>query len=344
MIRSGSIFILLFFSIYITVKGQSSSGSSFAAGTGMSGQDSAYALLEDALELMQKSPFSKLSVTWDELKAAARNQLINASNSTEAYSVINWCAEQAKLNHSFIMPKTKVSIYARDTAALKRTPALRKLVGKIQAEITADGVGYLNIPYISTTDEATCRLLADSLQNLLRKLAKQGAINWIIDLRNNTGGNCWPMLAGMGPLIGEGICGYFVKPERTTSIRYQQGKAWHGNTIMCAVSSPFTLMEEQKKNIVVLTGPRTSSAGEILALAFRGMNNVRFMGEATAGLTTGNAPYTMMDGSMLILSVCREADRKGVIAEGKLQPDDGIPPSTSEDAARIAAVLWLQSL
>ncbi len=205
-------------------------------------------------------------------------------------------------------------------------------------------MGYLTVPAISTTDEATCRLLADSLQNQLRKLADQGAVNWIIDLRNNTGGNCWPMIAGMGPLLGEGTCGYFVKPERSTSIRYQHGKAWHGNTVMCQVSSPFTLMDNQKRNIVVLTGSRTSSAGEILALAFRGMNNVRFMGEATAGLTTGNAPYMMMDGSMLILSVCREADRKGVIVEGKLQPDDRIAPSTSEDAARIAAVMWLQSL
>ena len=342
MIRTGSLISVFLFSIF-HVNGQSSTGSSFTVNTVMSGQDSAYALLEDALELMQKSPFSKPAIGWDSLKTAARNQLITASCSKDAHVVINWCVEQAKLNHSFLMPKSKVSVYSNDTVALKRKPALRELAGKIQAELTADGVGYLSVPFISTTDEASCRLLADSLQKQIKKLLQLGAVNWIVDLRNNTGGNCWPMLAGMGPLIGEGVCGYFVKPERSITISYKNGTAWHGRSAMCSVTSPVVLSEMEKKNIVILTGPRTSSAGEILALAFRGMNNVRFMGEETAGLTTGNAPYTMLDGSMLILSVCREADRKGVIVEGKLQPDDRIKPSGSEDAARIAAVMWLQS-
>ncbi len=129
MIRRGSVFIILFFTIYITVKGQSPSGSSFVAGAGMSGQDSAYALLEDALELMQKSPFSKLSITWDELKAAARNQLINASSSTDAYSVINWCAAQAKLNHSFLMPKSKVSGICKGYCSLEKNACITRAGG-----------------------------------------------------------------------------------------------------------------------------------------------------------------------------------------------------------------------
>lgn len=343
MSKAVSLIPVLLFSIFY-VNGQSSGGSSFAANTTMRGQDSAYALLEDALELIQKSPFSKPAIGWDSLKTAARNQLITASCSKDAHAVINWCAAQANLNHSFLMPKAKVSVYSNDTASLKRTPALRELVGKIKAEFAADGIGYITVPYISTTDETSCRLLADSLQKQIKKLAQQGAVNWIIDLRSNTGGNCWPMLAGMGPLIGDGICGYFVKPDRSTSISYNNGTAWHGKTAMCSVTSPVVLSEMEKKNIVILTGPKTSSAGEILALAFRGLPNARSMGEPTAGLTTGNAPYTMLGGSLLILSVCREADRKGVIVEGKLQPDDRIAPSTSEDAARIAAVMWLQSL
>lgn len=343
MIKAVAIIPILLVTIFQTARAQRTSGSFYVSNNAMSGQDSAYAILEDALELMQKSSLSRPVISWDSLRAAARQQLITASTGKDAYPVINWCATQARLNHSFLMPKTNASVYTNDSVSLKRKPALREVVGKIYADNSADGIGYLSIPSISTTDPDYCKLLADSLQFLIRKLSDGGASNWIIDLRNNKGGNCWPMLAGMGPLLGNGICGWFVWPDRRSSIRYEGGTAYHNQTAMCSVRSAFRLPEEKKKNIVVLTGANTSSAGEILALAFRGMNNVRFMGEATAGLTTGNATYTMIDGSVLVLSVCREADRKGNMLEGKLQPDDKIAPSRTEDAARLAAVMWLQT-
>jgi C-terminal processing protease CtpA/Prc len=28
---------------------------------------------------------------------------------------------------------------------------------------------------------------------------------WIVDLRNNGGGNMWPMLTGIGSILGEGV-------------------------------------------------------------------------------------------------------------------------------------------
>lgn len=344
MIKAVVIISTVLFPLFQTALAQRTSGSFYVSNSSMSGQDSAYAILEDALDLMQKSSLGKPAISWDSLRANARQQLITASTGKDAYPVINWCATQAKLNHSFMMSRTNASVYANDSAALKRKPALREVTGRIWADNAAEGIGYISIPCISTTDPGYCQLLADSLQCLIRKLSDRGAINWIVDLRDNKGGNCWPMLAGMGPLLGNGICGWFVWPDKKSSIRYEGGTAFHNQTAMCTVRSAFLLPDEKKKNIVVLTGPNTSSAGEILALAFRGISNVRFMGEPTAGLTTGNATYTMIDGSVLVLSVCREADRNGNLLEGKLQPDDKITPSRTEDAARLAAVMWLQSL
>lgn len=340
------VFLIIILSIAIVqvVPAQPAADPYFAYNTRLNGQDSALLLLDDALGLMAKSPLSKLSISWDSLRTAARRQLADAKESSDAYPVINWCAQQARLDHSFLMPKHNAAVYTKDTSILKRTPSLREVVGRMQAFICADGVGYLEVPRIVTTDPATCVLLADSLQQQIRKLATAGASSWILDLRNNTGGNCWPMIAGLGPLLGEGTCGYFVKPESRSSIRYEAGIAYHNNTEICRVRTAVVLKEEEKKNIVVLIGPNTSSAGEIAALAFKGLANVRFMGEATAGFTTGNKTYEMIDGSVLVLSVCREADRKGKLLEGKLQPDDRIMPVRHQDAALGAAVMWLQSL
>jgi len=312
----------------------------------LSGQDSARQLLDQALALMQRNPF-KASVDWDSLAAAARERLSEASSCHDAYAVINECLRQVQNTHSFVMPAARAAVYHNDAAQLKRQLMLRELVGTIAMEQPADGIGYITVPWISTTDSAICTLLADSLQSAIASLAAQGVTRWVIDLRKNSGGNCWPMLAGIGPLLGNGVCGYFVRDVRPTAFRYENGAAICGRSVNCRVSKPVQLTPAQRQQIVVLTGPGTSSAGEIVALAFRGLPHVRLMGAHTAGFTTANTTYSLLDGSTLVLTVCQEADRRGIICEGKITPDDLIPADPlhkEDDLVKVRAVMWLQSL
>jgi hypothetical protein len=37
----------------------------------------------------------------------------------------------------------------------------------------------------------------------------------VVDLRSNSGGNMWPMIAGIGPVVGEGHLGAFSAPTPT---------------------------------------------------------------------------------------------------------------------------------
>jgi hypothetical protein len=54
---------------------------------------------------------------------------------------------------------------------------------------------------------------------------------WIIDLRGNGGGNMWPMLAGIGFVLGEGNLGYFVDGKSIeVAWRYQDGALYAQNT------------------------------------------------------------------------------------------------------------------
>ena len=105
-------------------------------------------------------------------------------------------------------------------------------------------------------------------------------------------------------------------------------------------------MKPDKKSIIVLTGRRTVSSGEIIALAFKAREQVYFYGEPTAGYTTANATYTLSDNSMLVLTVCMEADRTGKICEGRIIPDEvfmAASGGSGNDAAMSAAVMWLAS-
>jgi len=309
-------------------------------------QATATRLLNEALVFMKKSYYRKQSVQWEELAAAARSRLNASCNCDEAYNAITWCFSQLNESHSFLMPPDRAAVYNNDTAILSHTPPLSQLVGEIKGEWLQDSIAYLTIPWVSTTDSLVCIRIADSLQTMIAHLDSRNISRWIIDLRKNTGGNCWPMLAGIGPLLGNGVCGYFVADDEKIPITYRDGAAFQGKHALCRVSANHYQTRSERKSIIVLTGPRTVSAGEIVALAFRGKEEAYLYGLPTAGLTTANATYNLSDHSMLVLTVCQEADRTGRICAGSIQPDKYIAAAAAPqdtDPVKSEALRWLQA-
>ena len=301
-------------------------------------------LLDEALRFMQKNYYRKNAVEWGNLITGAKKKLAASGNCNETYDIISWCFRELNETHSFIMPPAKAAVYTNDTAALAQKTPIQQLVGDIKGEMMDDGIAYLTVPWVSTTDDALCTLIADSIQQIISTLDAKNPTGWIIDLRKNTGGNCWPMLAGIGPLLGNGICGYFVSAKEKIPIIYADGVASQGKYTRCKISRAAYKLKSNQPPIIVLTGNRTVSSGEIIALAFKGRDQVSFFGEPTAGLTTANATYTLSDNSLLVLSVCQEADRHGNICNGKIMPDEMVTMAThpgTEDPARCAAIMKL---
>jgi C-terminal processing protease CtpA/Prc len=301
-------------------------------------------LLDEVLGFMEKNYYRRDEVSWASLAAKAKQQLMAAGSCDDAYSSIGWCLRQLNEPHSFIMAPEKAARYAGEDSP--PGPAdLSDVVGEIKGEWLQDSIAYLTIPWISTTDSLICEHIADSLQSVIARLDSRNISRWIIDLRQNSGGNCWPMLAGIGPLLGDGIDGYFVGSGERIPIAYYDGSAFQGRHVRCQVSEDHGYrIRSTRKSIVVLTSRRTVSAGEIVALAFKGRQQTCLIGQPTAGLTTANATYSLSDRSMLVLTVCQEADRNGKICEGSIQPDQLVSANiVSDDPARTAALAWLQS-
>lgn len=71
---------------------------------------------------------------------------------------------------------------------------------------------------------------ADSLQMQIGALDSAGACGWVVDLRQNTGGNMWPMLAGVGPLLGAEVVGTFTNSPPGTGWRYRDSRSWSGDS------------------------------------------------------------------------------------------------------------------
>ena len=300
-------------------------------------------LLDEALGFMQRTYYRRDEVSWPDLEAKARQQLRTAGNCDDAYATISWCFKQLNERHSFVMSPAKAAAYTGDEEALRPEPDLSELMGELRGEWLQDSIAYLTVPWISSTDSLVCERIADSLQAVIARLDSRGISRWIIDLRKNSGGNVWPMLTGIGPLLGDGVCGYFVASDERIPIGYRDGGAFQGRHIRCRVSNKGYHTQYDRKSIVVLTGRRTVSAGEVVALAFKGRALTCLIGESTAGLTTANATYSLSDKSMLVLTVCQEADHTGRICQGSIQPDKFIDAASTpgDDPVREAAISWL---
>ncbi|MDL2345515.1 S41 family peptidase [Deinococcus sp. MIMF12] len=216
-----------------------------------------------------------------------------------------------------------------------------------QGHLAAPGVGVVTLP-----DCDLSGLLADGtpyeewVRALLRDLAAQGAACWVVDLRRNLGGNMWPMLAGIGPLAGEGELGAFVGAEERWAWRYERGAALLGEKVMRRVGGPAPDTLPDHAPVAVLTSPLTASSGEIVTLSFVGRSGTRLFGEATRGLTTSNSLYELPDGAALLLTTARDADRTGRVYSGPIQPDVVILTEwdefqTPQDPVLNAALAWL---
>ena len=103
------------------------------------------------------------------------------------------------------------------------------------------------------------------------------------------------------PLLGDGEVGAFVAPDGTrTPWRIESGtpRQYADRWGPEPLARPMPPVD-------VLTGPRTASAGEAVAIAFRGRPDTRSFGEPTFGVPTANAPYLLSDGALVVLTTAR---------------------------------------
>jgi carboxyl-terminal processing protease len=187
---------------------------------------------------------------------------------------------------------------------------------------------------------------ANSLHATVIELSSRGPIGWIVDLRGNGGGNMWPMLAGIGALLGEDDLGAFISADGDrTPWHYRDGQAGTLRNIQARITErPFLL--QGIHFVAVLFDRGTSSSGEAVAISFAGRPRQKSFGEHTAGFSTSNGRYPLSDGAVLFLCNGIEADRTGKIYPDGLDPDVKIEepevrPSENQDQAIRAAEEWL---
>ncbi|MBA3889531.1 MAG: S41 family peptidase [Gemmatimonadaceae bacterium] len=295
--------------------------------------DSVRAYIQHALELMQTHSMRRDSIDWTSFRAHAWEQVRGTRTVAALHPVLEVLVRRLGDGHS---------IFVRQGP--NRNPAPVPPGG----ERAGDHVGYLRVPGFGTADPKQSTAYADAIQDAIRTLEATGACGWIVDLRNNTGGNMWPMIAGLGPLLGQNPVGWFVRPTGAREPwTYERGASLYRGTPLATVTRAHVVRDADAP-VAVLTDGRTASSGEAAVVAFRGRPNTRSFGAATAGMSTGNESFEMADGSRLLITTNVYADRTGQTYGTVIAPDVTLPASgsgqpTPNDTVAVAARNWVES-
>ena len=132
----------------------------------------------------------------------------------------------------------------------------------------------------------------------------------------------WPMLAGIGPVLGEGIAGYFIDPDGIEQAwKYENGASLEDNTIITSIGTPYELFLPDPK-VAVLLDELVISSGEVMAISFIDRPNTKSFGAPTCGLSTVNRNFELSNGETLILTVGTMASRTKTLFGGPVIPDE----------------------
>ena len=272
--------------------------------------------MNTVFEIIQKHSIRRDSVNLPKLKEEVFSEIEKVGTIKECHSIVKSLLNKLGDNHSLFLEKEEFRNLHKSKTGNNKSSSIT-----FSGELLSDKIGYLQLNEFMTLDDKTMVEYADSLQNLIKSLDRKGMRGWIVDLRYNSGGNCYPMIAGLGPLLNEGVLGYFIDVDKQKqSFYYRKGKAGINSQAKVEISNPYYLISKNPP-IAILTGHGTASSGEVVVISFCGNVNTKSFGKETGGLSTGNTPFLLPDSSVVFLTAAYDADRNGKIYGKKIIPD-----------------------
>jgi carboxyl-terminal processing protease len=188
-----------------------------------------------------------------------------------------------------------------------------------ESKYLGSGIGLIKVPKCMTFNSTKDKDFANSIRYQIKKIDTENEIiGWVIDLRNNGGGNMWPMVAGLNALMEDGVVGYLVG---TTNNKEQKWKTENGKINYSREITDSYKVNKINNKIAVLIDSMTGSSGEMTAITFIGLPNVKLFGQPSAGYTTANSTFYLSDGTQLYLATNYVADRTHKSYPNKIIPD-----------------------
>lgn len=281
----------------------------------------ALAFLSAAIDTLQATVLNTDTIDWELVRDSAALLAHGARSFAETYAALSWALGRVN-RHSFLQAERPGAV----------------------AEELNGRMGYVRVPGRGGPGQA----LADSLHEAVGRLADSGVCGWIVDLRANGGGNMWPMIAGIGPLLGDTMVGSFGEEsdwyyrDGVSGVLGEDG----GLDTLSRVRTPVVPPVATEVPVAVLFDEGTGSSGEAMVVAFHGRPNSRSFGAPTAGFATTNRGSRLPDGANMVVTVGYYRDRTGRPMGIRLEPDVAVPCVSTDwpyptDRVADAAAEWL---
>ena len=289
---------------------------------------------KDFLKILKQNSINKGKINWDNFERKFLSKVEKCKTQEDLFKVLNECLRELKDKHSYFIESNKLSGLNKIKKNDKKKKFKSKFINKKW--------GYLFIPEFSGfNSKEKSKSFSQEVQNAIEMIDNKNPEGWIIDLRENTGGNMWPMLCALGPFFSHKKIGSFIFPNnRKINWYYDRGKSKEGTKVYAEIKSKGYELKEKGLPIAILIGPKTMSSVEAVAIAFHTQRNVRFFGQPTSGRTTCNRGFKLQDDSFLFLTTGNFMDREGKVFKNKIFPDRLI--KKEEDIWNIA-IKWLKN-
>lgn len=230
---------------------------------------------------------------------------------------------ELKDSHSFYQDAEGASRYSSSGG----DPAAAKVM------LIGGKIGYVSIPAVNGTNAALAKAFADEVGGKLKGTSRDARCGWVVDLRNNRGGNMWPMISALSSFFGTERLGGFKRADG-------QVAWWSLQTKKITVAPGRSGAKDAK--VAVLLGPRTASSGEAVAVAFVGRPHTRSFGAPTAGLASSNTRFPLPDGAAIYLTTAIDVDRTGREVGEKIAPDERLADDVvAASDVPVEALEWL---
>jgi carboxyl-terminal processing protease len=300
----------------------------------------AKAYLDQALELIRVHHRKVAKSDWQTISANAQSEIANAKVPQETYPAIRRVLAALNEPHSFLIEPSAVPAQNNVQHQKRQDTGPQPLAPEWKIE--GGRFGILTLPELNTLGDLegkTGMAYTSAVRSGLTTMDKKPICGWIVDLRQNSGGNMWPMLWGLDPLLGPSPFGTFLAMDsRKENWVRAQGQIFPTSENLQETPPGFQVKHSDAP-IAVLVGPNTASSGEMVAIAFIGRKDVRHFGNPTAGLTSGNTTHPLSDGAYLLLTGTGVADRFGREYSGPIVPDE----QTEDEKTMFAAKNWLKT-
>lgn len=292
-----------------------------------------------ACDIIVKNSLVRDSININDLKEIALKIAGPAKKYSDCFLAVNYLLESLRPygdHHSFFMSADEMKNWKKEGSKVSKI--------EFPSYKVIDGCGYILVPPFHGGNAKLMTAYADSLQKGIQSLSNSKISGWIVDLRQNTGGNMEPMIAGLGPLFSSEKLGSLVDVNRKSDSWYYEDGRYYGDGYKgWSVSKRIKLTSNLP--IAVLTSNQTGSSGEIVVISFLGNSNTKSFGQPTWGLTTGNGSFELKGGSQIFLASTIMTDRNGNQYTTSINPDFLIEDKTDTDTDEIieAAIKWIFS-